>query len=462
MKKLLLAPFLASALALYFAGPVLADPISIPINDTDPPLGLVAALSTALDPLMTNLSVTDSELLNAGMEADDSSPLTTDPQTVVVGDGTHPCPNAMFTGPSSIQLAIAYAHANPGVSKVSVCPGTYAGPVAIDIPITLQATRRGQASECFQAPEPADPNEEAIIQSTSVTGTVNITADGVVLDGFTVQGNSAGEGIYTSPSNSGYRIVHNVVQDNVFGLYFNAGGAKQSVVKQNCFRNNNQTGSASGNGIYSDQGLSNGLVTSNLFTGDTNASVILTNTGAPTSNITITHNNIVNDSSIALFRSNNITVDHNRVINPMGSAIFVGGVNTAEIEYNVLQGNASSGNGISLRTDVGFTTPNNENVEVFKNKISGFPNNGIRLGMGTDNNTISRNVSHSNGLDGIFVTDPASNNTIRENHMRDNHRYDCEDVTAGTGTSGTANVWIDNHGHTENKPGLCRHESDDD
>jgi hypothetical protein len=65
-------------------------------------------------------------------------------------------------------------------------------------------------------------------------------------------------------------------------------------------------------------------------------------------------------------------------------------------------------------------------------------------------------------LDGIFVTDLASNNTIRENHMRDNKRYDCEDVTAGTGTAGTANFWTDNHGHTENRPGLCRHQSDDD
>jgi parallel beta-helix repeat protein len=457
-----MAPVVAGAMAVLYAGPVLADPISIPINDTDPALGVVNALATVLDPLMTNLAVTDSELLTVGMESDNSSPTADDPQTIVVGDGVHPCPNAIFTGPTSIQQAILFAHANPAVNRIRACPGSYAGPVAIDIPLTLQATRNGQASECFQAPEPANPSEEAIIESASVTGTVNITANDVVLDGFTVQGNTAGEGIYTSPSYSGYRILHNVVQNNVFGLYFNASGSEQSLVRQNCFRNNNQAGAASGNGIYSDQGLQNGLIASNLFTGDTNASVILTNTGAPTSNITISHNNILNDSSIALFRGSEITVDHNRSINPSGSAIFAGGVSGALIAYNILQGNATSGNGISLRTDVGFPTPDNQNIVVTKNKVTGFPNNGIRLGAGTHDNTVSRNVSHSNLLDGIFVTDLASNNTIRENHMRDNKRYDCEDVTAGTGTAGTANFWTENHGHTENRPGLCRHQSDDD
>ena len=39
--------------------------------------------------------------------------------------------------------------------------------------------------------------------------------------------------------------------------------------------------------------------------------------------------------------------------------------------------------------------------------------------------------------------------------LRNNETHDCHDDSAGTGTAGTANAWIDNHAAPENRPELC-------
>ena len=57
--------------------------------------------------------------------------------------------------------------------------------------------------------------------------------------------------------------------------------------------------------------------------------------------------------------------------------------------------------------------------------------------------------------DGIRVNSSSENNTIQNNQVRNNVTHDCHDDSAGGGTSATANFWIDNHGGTENRPGLC-------
>jgi hypothetical protein len=40
--------------------------------------------------------------------------------------------------------------------------------------------------------------------------------------------------------------------------------------------------------------------------------------------------------------------------------------------------------------------------------------------------------------------------------MDRNAEHDCHDDSVGLGTAGTANLWIKNHGRTENRPGLCK------
>jgi hypothetical protein len=48
----------------------------------------------------------------------------------------------------------------------------------------------------------------------------------------------------------------------------------------------------------------------------------------------------------------------------------------------------------------------------------------------------------------------SAGNRVRRNRTVGNAEHDGHDDSAGTGTAGTANVWLANWGVTENRPGL--------
>ena len=67
--------------------------------------------------------------------------------------------------------------------------------------------------------------------------------------------------------------------------------------------------------------------------------------------------------------------------------------------------------------------------------------------------------------DGIYAAIDTANNQLLRNFLRDNVEHDCHDDSTGTYQPAmVANIWRDNDGRTENKPGLCRRtgEGDDD
>ena len=66
-------------------------------------------------------------------------------------------------------------------------------------------------------------------------------------------------------------------------------------------------------------------------------------------NVEVTHNESVNDATIAVLNATNVTVSYNKVINPKGSAIVLGaGVAQGEVSFNDLYGGPASGDGISI------------------------------------------------------------------------------------------------------------------
>ena len=80
-----------------------------------------------------------------------------------------------------------------------------------------------------------DPTTEVVVTASTPAGTpsplgiVNLRANGVVLRGFTVQGNTSGPGVFTDPAYSGYLIEGNLIRANSDGgLHLNSSGATPS------------------------------------------------------------------------------------------------------------------------------------------------------------------------------------------------------------------------------------------
>jgi hypothetical protein len=66
--------------------------------------------------------------------------------------------------------------------------------------------------------------------------------------------------------------------------------------------------------------------------------------------------------------------------------------------------------------------------------------------------------------DGIFADVDTAGNRIVGNFLRDNVEHDCHDDSVGPNNPPAlvANVWRDNDGETENRPGLCKGARDGD
>ena len=454
------APFIVVLTAVVLAMTAVrasAYPTGLLDQEAGTALGAVTSLASGLDPTIVDVAVTDDQLLSAGVVVNSVPTLLADPNRLIVDDDLAECPNAQFT---SINAAVAAA--SPG-GTIRVCPGEYKESVPIlKAGLTLQAPRQqGQATECKQD-VPPDPTKQAILEYNATLNGGNpsigfdVEAPGVTIEGFTIQPDptfvaSNGVGIFTSRFFAGYDIRHNVVQNNTMGIYVNSDGSAPTYVRENCARDNNLGGAASGNGVYSDQGLSNAQITNNYFTGDDNGSIVIDTFLTTPHDIAITHNESVDDGAIVTFASSgpsafNLTVDYNKVIGSVGSGIVTFNVTTSEYAYNQVEN--GNFNGLSLHETTSSI--------VKSNKAVGFGLSGIRIGESSDNNTVATNRAENNGEAGLAATVNSIGNTIKQNHMKGNDP-DCYDDTVGSGTAGTGNFWINDFGYTENRPGLCKH-----
>lgn len=402
-----------------------------------------------------------------------------------VDDDRQQCPDAEFT---SIQLAVFAAL--PG-STIHVCPGVYNEQVIVDRPLTLLGSSHDRSAA--RSNGGPDPQHDSIVQfPTPVTGIFWLRANDIELDGFVIQGNTKGPGIYAEPTFSGYVIERNLIQDNVFGLYLNSSGVEQTVVQRNYFNANNRPGAASGDGIYSDQGLRNALVEQNYFTNHLVASMVYTTSAGFNEDIVVRRNAIIDDASVVFFNSKDVVVEQNHIRRNRGSGIFLGGGNTnVTVDNNLIQASGSTGVNVTgaipgAGTNVGVVVTRNliadagrgvavangisvnrtDGAVVKRNIILRANTDGIRL-TNANSNIIADNLALHNGRDGIRVTGQSSNNDIISNTMRKNFEHDAHDDTVGPGTAGTANYWIDNNCKTENRTGLCgrshhHHDHDDD
>jgi nitrous oxidase accessory protein NosD len=372
----------------------------------------------------------------------------------VVDDNGAQCPGAAFT---TIQSAINAA--SPG-DTIRVCAGTYNEVVTVN-KANLRLVGPGFAplgTSCRNAGAP-DPSRQAIIQSTGGSGTVLLQENGIRFSGFTVQNNTSSYGIVTSAAHSGHQIRQNLIQDNVFGIYFNASGARLSEVEQNCIRRNNAPGAASGNGIYSDAGLRSADIESNTFFGNENAGVLL-DASAPggVANIRVNTNTSLEDRSFAfIFKSTNVAVRANVIRDSVDApGIFLGDSNSnVQIVSNTIQRGF-----LGVRANAFGLSPN-VNVSISGNVITNSESTTVGHGISVaanslTNSDISRNIVTGNAGDGIRI-DAGGNggNRLVSNVALRNGMRDCRDSTSGSGTDGTANTWIFNIGPKATPAGIC-------
>ncbi|MBI1765798.1 MAG: hypothetical protein HYR56_30710 [Acidobacteria bacterium] len=253
------------------------------------------------------------------------------------------CVNPAGTGGCFATIGAAVAAAVAG-DTINVAAGTYNEQVNLNKANLV--LRGGQAGvpACGRA---GGANESVV---THPNGAVQLNADGVTLDGFTIQGTTGGAnaGVICAASTSGQRVLNNIIQNNVIGLYLNSNVAGNALVQGNRFRNNNNAGSASGNGIYSDGELHNTTLRQNCFTGHPTASIQITGVTARNpdkfSGLTITDNSAAGERFLELVFAKNVTISNNRATDAPaltgsgspGVAISIGGGNVGV----TLEGNA--------------------------------------------------------------------------------------------------------------------------
>jgi parallel beta-helix repeat protein len=164
---------------------------------------------------------------------------------------------------ATIQAAVNAAA--PG-NTVRVDPGVYHESVVVNKQLTVQGS-------------PFFPSvvDGALVATNDRTTSFTIAADDVTLAGFTIQNNTDlahGAGIVIDPGVSGTKILGNNINHNVTGLYLaNDSTTDPAVIRSNVFAYNNNSGQNNGRGIYTDGGVSGGLLTNvvidgNLFVGN--------------------------------------------------------------------------------------------------------------------------------------------------------------------------------------------------
>lgn len=349
--------------------------------------------------------------------------------TLIVDDDGQASPpsNCNSSTVTFSQIETAVEASNPG-DTINVCPGTYPEQVSMESDengITLRSLTFRAA--IIKAPvlmtEPGD------------LVTIN-NAQNVTLRDFTVAG-PLPDTLFCSVSlRSGVRIIGGgsaIVRGNRITEMRSANPALRGC--QNGFalavgRNfEGQTGrvTAFGNhldlyqkgGIYVDNVGSSGVLTGNLIQGEGPTPVIAQN------GIQISRGAVVTASA-------NIVQDHIYTLAPAfgstGILLFQAGSGTTISDNRVVR--------------------NDDNIGVYTTT-------GARI--------LRNTILDSTFFDGIFMASDTSNNRIEDNFLRNNAEHDCHDESVGTGTGGTANMWRENDGLTDNRGGsLCEIDDDDD
>jgi hypothetical protein len=250
----------------------------------------------------------------------------------------------------TIQFAIGEASVG---NVIKVAAGTYPENAGTSLNVNKMVTLCGA-----QAGVDARTRAAAESRITNPRGTI-VSASNVILDGFTFEGvtNSIFPyGVDMAQGTEGTQVYNNVFQNNIAGIGLANTGPSQVLICQNLLQNNNQPGSATGSGIYTDQFVcgsaggarpcANFLITENAFEGNDNAGVDLSNTDTTAiTNVDIGNNTFdMNGRAVLLFNVDQSTIHNNTITNSTlagsGDIRIFGPVDDLTITSNDMSGGA--------------------------------------------------------------------------------------------------------------------------
>jgi parallel beta-helix repeat protein len=393
-------------------------------------------------------------ILGVAMLGATASPASAKPATRKVGNP------ATCKGATYPTINAAVAAANPG-DTIKVCPGTYNENVAVNKPLKFLGAKAGKDGRNRKASAKESVVKNASGADFELTGAAN----NVTIDGFTLSGvdaNSTDNGISAFQGTSGLVVVNNIIAGNCNGMNFqNPNASLHAQIRHNAFRNNTAgsgtLGPQCGTGVFISNGPANNTaITENNFTGHNSGQTAINFAGSsanPSVKLSVTHNNSVDDSTfVVATNSNGAVIAHNKVtvktpFANQGTGILDFGSNAnLSITDNQINGGSGTGtSGINIRALSG--TPST-NTRATNNHVNN-RYNGVRLTDAATSDTVSGNHIAGSHNDGIFMESGGSNKFLN-NEVKNSTVHDCQDLTIGVGTAGTANQWKGNSGASNN------------
>jgi len=305
------------------------------------------------------------------------------------GSDANDCLSATVGAPGvgpCLTITGAMGKASAG-DTIRVAAGTYSEQVQVTKTLFLLGAQNGVDARTRSGPE-------SIIDNAC--GPVQIMADNVTLDGFTVQGSTLSDpcflaGIWTNPGFSGtlggHQILNNIVQNNISGIELDSTCVNSTLVKFNLIRNNNNPGPGPGNGIQTNFGLCNADIVSNEFSGHSNASVLIP--GVPSDDLNVSDNELVGGTSerIVFGSVTNSAISGNKSVGSTavnGAIRLFGGNSNIAVTSNVLSGGV-----IGIRVDDPFAIGPNSVITAHNNCIVGNTAAGLRVDAGGHSGTLN-------------------------------------------------------------------------